>query len=194
MFCLCSYSNFLFFIKPSRLLVPILYSSLYLGSQQVTVAQHMSWLLHHHHHVVLRARISMTLSRQFCLSFIFSGRSSGLHPVFSQSCCMYVLAGHPAFARPYVGVHRSKSLMGSSLLLQQCPACLVRLSHLILQCSSLSIILTADGFHFFSIYDPPYRTFQFNLTQLLFDVFLTKFFSGRHISPLYTLPQLQEMA
>ena len=39
--------------------------------------------------------------------------------------CMYVRAGHPAFARPYVGVHRSTSLMSSSLLLQQCPACLV---------------------------------------------------------------------
>ena len=33
---------------------------------------------------------------------------------------MYVRAGRPAFARPYVGVHRSTSLMGSSLLLQQC--------------------------------------------------------------------------
>ena len=40
-----------------------------------------------------------------------SGRSSGLHPVSSHSCCMYVLAGHPAFAWPYVGVHRSSSLM-----------------------------------------------------------------------------------
>ena len=32
-----------------------------------------------------------------------------------------------AFAWPYAGVHRSTSLMSSSLLLQQCPACLVRL-------------------------------------------------------------------
>ena len=32
------------------------------------------------------------------------------------------------FARSYVGVHRSTSLMSSSLLLQQCPACLVRLT------------------------------------------------------------------
>ena len=55
-----------------------------------------------------------------------SGRSSGLHPVLSQSCCMYVQAGRPAFAWPYVGVHRSTSLMSLSLLLQQCPACLVR--------------------------------------------------------------------
>ena len=55
-------------------------------------------------------------------------RSSGLHPVSSHSCCMYVLAGRPAFAWPYVGVQRSTSLMSSSLLLQQCPACLVRLA------------------------------------------------------------------
>ena len=77
---------------------------------------------YHHHHVVPLARISLTLSRHFSLLFIFSGRSSGIHPVSSH---MYVLAGHPAFARPYVGVHRSTSLMSSSLLLQQCPACLV---------------------------------------------------------------------
>ena len=81
----------------------------------------------YHHHDLL-ARISLTLSRHFSLSFIASGRSSGLHPVSSHSCCMYVLAGCPAFARPYVRVHRSTSLMSSSLLLQQCPACLVRLT------------------------------------------------------------------
>ena len=35
------------------------------------------------------------------------------------------------FARPYVGVHRSTSLMSSSLLLQQCSACLVRLTWIV---------------------------------------------------------------
>ena len=35
------------------------------------------------------------------------------------------------FARPYVGVHRSTSLMTSSLLLQQCPACLIRLTWIV---------------------------------------------------------------
>ena len=84
---------------------------------------------HHHHHVVPLAWISLTLSRHFSLSFIASGKSSGLHPVSSHSCCMYVRAGHPAFAWPYAGVHRSTSLMCSSLLLQQCPECLVRLVH-----------------------------------------------------------------
>ena len=82
---------------------------------------------HHHHHVVPLARISLTLSRHFSLSFIASGRSSGLHPVSSHSCCMYVLAGRPAFARPHVGVHRSTSLMSSSL----CPACLVCLTWIV---------------------------------------------------------------
>ena len=83
---------------------------------------------HHHHYVLLLARISLTLSRHFSRSFIASGRSSGPHPVSSHSCWMYVRAGRPAFARPYVGVHRSTSLMSSSLLPQQCPACLVCLA------------------------------------------------------------------
>ena len=74
------------------------------------------------------ARISLTLSSHFSLSFIASDRSSGLHPVSSQSCYMNDRAGRPAFARPYVGVHRSTFLMSSSLLLQKCPACLFRLT------------------------------------------------------------------
>ena len=86
---------------------------------------------HHHHHVVLVARISLTLSRHSSLSFIALGRSSGQHPVSSHSCWMYVRAGRPAFARPCVGVHKSTSLMSSSLLLQQCPACLVRLTWIV---------------------------------------------------------------
>ena len=86
---------------------------------------------HHHHHVVQLARISLTLSLHFSRSFIASGRSSGLHPVSSHSCWMYVRAGRPAFARPYVRVHRSTSLMSSSQLLQQWPACLVRLTWIV---------------------------------------------------------------
>ena len=62
------------------------------------------------------------------LSSIASGRSSRLHPVWVQSCCMLVRAGRPAFAHPCELVHRSTSLMSSSLLLQQCPICLVRLT------------------------------------------------------------------
>ena len=89
------------------------------------------WDSTHHHHVVPWARISLTLSRHFSLSFISPGRSSGLHPVSSHSCWMYVCAGRPAFARPYVGLHRSTSLMSSSLLLQQCLACLVHLTWIV---------------------------------------------------------------
>ena len=86
---------------------------------------------HQHHHVVSQALISLTVSRHFSLSFIASGRSSGRHPVSSHSCCMYVRAGRPAFVWLYVGVHRSTSLMSSSLLLRQCPACLVRLAWIV---------------------------------------------------------------
>ena len=85
----------------------------------------------YHHHIALVARISLTLSRHSSLSFIALGRSSGQHPISSHSCWMYVHAGRPAFARPCVGVHKSTSLMSSSLLLQQCPACLVRLTWIV---------------------------------------------------------------
>ena len=82
----------------------------------------------HHHHVVSLARVSLTLSRHFFQSFIASGWSSGLHPVSSHSYSIYVRAGRPALARPYVVVHGSTSLISSSLLLQQCPACLDNLT------------------------------------------------------------------
>ena len=86
---------------------------------------------HHHHHIALVARISLTLSRHSSLSFIALGRSSGQHPVSSHSSWMYVRAVRPAFARPCVGVHKSTSLMSSSLLLQQCPACLAHLTWIV---------------------------------------------------------------
>ena len=86
---------------------------------------------HHHHHIALVARISLTLSHHSSRSFIASDRSSGQHPVSSHSCWMYVRAGRLAFARPCVGVHKSTSLMSSSLLLQQCLACLVRLTWIV---------------------------------------------------------------
>ena len=86
---------------------------------------------HHHHHIVPLARISLTLFRHFSLSFIASDRSSGLHLVSSHSWCMYVRAGRPAFARLYAEFDRSTLLMSSSLLLQKCPACLVRLTWIV---------------------------------------------------------------
>ena len=42
-----------------------------------------------------------------------------------------ILPGRPAFVRPCEGVHRGKSLMTSSPLLQQWPACLVRLTWIV---------------------------------------------------------------
>ena len=42
--------------------------------------------IYHHHHLALVARISLTLSRHSCLSFIALGWSSGQHPVSSHSC------------------------------------------------------------------------------------------------------------
>ena len=81
--------------------------------------------------VVPLAWISLIFSRHFSILFIASGRSSGLHPVSSHSCWIYVRAGRPAFAWPYIGVHRSTWVMSSSLLLQQCPACLVRLTWIV---------------------------------------------------------------
>ena len=44
---------------------------------------------HHHHHLFIPpARISLALSRHSSLLFIAPGRSSGLHHVSLQSCCM----------------------------------------------------------------------------------------------------------
>ena len=84
-----------------------------------------------YHHIALVAWISLTLSCHSSLSFIALDRSSGQHPVSSHSCWMYVRAGRPAFARLCVGVHKSTSLMSSSLLLQQCPACLICLTWIV---------------------------------------------------------------
>ena len=102
---------------------------IYIGCRRSTM--YFNKYIYHPHHVVPPARISLTLSHHFSLSFIASGWSSGLYPVSSQSCCMYVRAGRPSFARPYVGVHRSTSLMNSFLLLQQSPACLIRLTWIV---------------------------------------------------------------
>ena len=115
----------------------VLQSRYYVHFRPNTVGKGMNPLIlpvmgyHHHHHIALVARISLTLSRHSSLSFIALGRSSGQHPVSSHSCWMYVRAGRPAFARPCVGIHKSTSLMSSSLLLQQSPACLVRLTWIV---------------------------------------------------------------
>ena len=66
------------------------------------------------HHVAPSAQISLTLSRHSSLSSITSGRSSVLHPVSAQSCCMLVLAGRPAFAHPFEQVHITYELVPTS--------------------------------------------------------------------------------
>ena len=81
--------------------------------ERVKKRMHMYWHSftyhhhHHHHHVVPLARISMNLSRLFSLSFISSGRSSGLHPVSTAAVCMFeqvvlLLLQH---MRGSIGVH-----------------------------------------------------------------------------------------
>ena len=121
----------LFFV----LLFAVVFSKIELIRQKTNVLKIIPYLdsasYHHHHHIALVARISLTLSRHSSLSFIALGRSSGQHLVSSHSYWMYVRAGRPAFARPCVGIHKSTSLMSSSLLLQQCPACLVRLTWIV---------------------------------------------------------------
>ena len=72
-------------------------------------------------------RICQSSSRHSSLSPIASGKSSRRHPVSVQSCCWYVPAGRPTLARLCEGVHWRTLLMSSSLLLQQCTTCFVRL-------------------------------------------------------------------
>ena len=84
-------------------------------------------IYHHYHHVALSARVFLTLSRHTSLLSIASVRSSRVHPVSAQSCCMYVRARRSAFDPPCEGVHWSTSLVSSFLLLQQCPTCPVHL-------------------------------------------------------------------
>ena len=96
-------------------------------------AENAQDIYHHHHHVALTSRVSLTFPRHPSLSFIARGKSSRLYPVSAQSRYISVLPGRLAFDRPFKGVHRSISLLISSLLLQQCPACLVRLTLLVFE-------------------------------------------------------------
>ena len=91
---------------------------------------------HHHHHVMPLAQIyipdplSPLLPIIHRLWQVFRATSRILTPRILTPR-IYVRAGRPAFTLPYVGVHRSTSLMSSSLLLQQCPACLFRLTWIV---------------------------------------------------------------
>ena len=140
---------------------------------------------HHHHHVVPPARISLILSRHFSLSFIASGRSSGLHPVSSQCCCMYVRAGRPAFAQSYVGVHRSTSLMSSPLLLQQCPAYLVRLTWI--------VFVMGGRWPYSWCLVGCCRQNLFNIAQNILMSLPSSFFSSRLVSVQVVLPRYKKI-
>ena len=89
-FCLLisSDAKCFFFSSPKhcdRVLIVVIVYYFQIWNKKLSIIKHHH---HHHHHVVPPARISLTLSRHFSLSFITSGRSSGLHSVSSHSCCM----------------------------------------------------------------------------------------------------------
>ena len=67
--------------------------------------------------------------RPYRSSFSGGPLCSILYP--KQSWSMYVFAGRPTLACPCASFHRRTSLMSLSLLLQQCPVCLVRLTRMV---------------------------------------------------------------
>ena len=94
-----------------------IYIYIYIYTRYVwKIASPVSWSC-----TIRRLNLSLSLSLSIYIYIYIS----------SHSCCMYVRAGCSAFAWPYAGVHRSRSLMCSFLLLQQCPACLVRLTWIV---------------------------------------------------------------
>ena len=83
---------------------------------------------HHHHHVVRLARISLSTSPYHSLPL--AGLQGYIPYHHIAAVCMFelvilLLIGHIG------GVHRSMSITSSSLLLQQCPACLVHLAWIV---------------------------------------------------------------
>ena len=94
---------------------------------------------HTHTHIYIYIYIYIIMS---CRQHGYSWLSLATSPYYSSPLASlqgYILCPHIAgvckfalvvllFAWPYVGVYRGTSLMSSSLLLQQCPACLVRLT------------------------------------------------------------------
>ena len=86
-----------------------------------------SQLIIYYHYTSLLTRISLTFSRHPSLSSIASRWSSRQHSVSVQRCCRYVRVSRPIHKRPCEGVHKRTSLTSASLLLQQWPACSVRL-------------------------------------------------------------------
>ena len=84
---------------------------------------------HHHHHLVVPpARISLTplAIPPYRSSFPAGPRDYNPNPQRSAVCRFKLVTLF--FLGHVKGVHRCTSLMSSSLLLQQCPACLVRVT------------------------------------------------------------------
>ena len=70
------------------------------------------------------------------ISCLSGGVGKYVYPVSVQSWTCLVLAGRPLLACPCVGIHRRTSLMSLSLLLQLCPAGLVRLTWIVYEMGS----------------------------------------------------------
>ena len=83
---------------------------------------------HHHYQVTQPARISLTLFLPTIIPIVHWSRQ-----VIQATFCigkelLYIVSRWSSNLCPYEVVHRSMSLMTSSLLLQLCPACLVHLN------------------------------------------------------------------
>ena len=122
------------------------------------------------YHVTPPARISLTISRYPPLSSI----ASRLHPVSAQSCYMQVLAGRPVFTHPCEEVNWSMSLMSSSLLLQQCLTCLVRLTWI--------VFVTSGKWPYSSCFVGYCLQYLFNITLSILVLLPSNFFSISLIS------------
>ena len=81
---------------------------------------------------------------------------------------MYVRAGRPAFEWPYAVVYKSTSLMSSSLLLQQWPAC------------KLNIIIRVISSHMGPIYIE-----TLYVTKKIFFVYSFVFFTWTFVNYFY---------
>ena len=76
-----------------------------------------------HHHVMQPALIIPHHPSQSSITF---SRSSRLHPVSVEGYCKQVLTGPLTLAHLCEGVYWRTSLMSSSLILNRCPAWLIR--------------------------------------------------------------------
>ena len=118
-------------------------------------------------------RIFLTLSRHPSLSPIALGRSPRSHLVSAQNCCTKVRASRPTFACSCEGVNRSISTMSSSLLLQQCPVCLVPLTWL---------VFVMGGRWLYTCFVMCCLHVLFNIARCILVELASKFFSIRLVS------------